>query len=287
MTTSSRLFLKHAISLVTRRNNHHCPEFCIEGKTALVTGAASGLGLAFAKALLACGLKGCAIGDINEEKGKQAVQDLNKEFGKGKAFFLKTNVICQNEVEDLFQKTIRTYNNLDIVINNAGIYDDSKWERQIAININGTIYGSLLGWEYLQKYKTCEDTVIVNLASITGLTAFKSTPLYSSTKHCVVGLTRGMGVKDHFDRVKIRVVAICPGVTDTAMITDFTPENCLPEFRPTFEDDLPKWPHQQAEIVAEGLIQAVQTGMTGSFTVISGNKIQYIPRLPEVLELPK
>lgn len=87
--------------------------------------------------------------------------------------------------------------------------------------------------------------MIVNLASITGLTSFMSIPLYASTKHCVVGLTRSTGVKAHYDRVKIRVVAICPGVTDTAMITEFKPDNCLPEFRPTFQADLPKWPHQE------------------------------------------
>ncbi|KAI4471362.1 15-hydroxyprostaglandin dehydrogenase [nad(+)] [Holotrichia oblita] len=245
MTIFTRLLLKHAICLVTRRHNHHSPEFCIEGKTALITGGATGLGLCFTRALLEYGLKGCGIGDINEEKGQQAVIDLNKEFGKGKTFFLKSNVICKNEVRDLFQKTVDTYKNLDIVINNAGIYNDSQWEKQIAININGTIYGVLLGWEYLQKYKTCDETVILNVASIAGLKGFKATPLYTSTKHCIVGLTRGTGVKDHFDRVKIRVVAICPGPTNTVMITEFEPDHYLPQFRPTPEEGLRKFPRQE------------------------------------------
>ncbi|GJQ77754.1 hypothetical protein Trydic_g16019 [Trypoxylus dichotomus] len=281
-----RCIFKISVPLVLHQSKCYSSGFSINGKVALVTGGAAGLGLYFAKALLKNGLKGLGIGDINEQKGQQALKEIAQEFGKDKVFFLKMDVSKQNEVEELFKKTVDVFKKLDIVVNNAGILNDSTWERQMAININGTVYGCILAWNYLPKYRSSDEGIIVNLASITGLTRFTSIPLYSSTKHAVVGITRGIGSEHHYNRVKIRVVAICPGVTDTAMITDFFPENCLDLWRPAFKDDLPKWPHQQPEIVAECLIQAITKGTNGSLWVVNNSKIQNIPRLPEVLERP-
>ncbi|KAI4471363.1 15-hydroxyprostaglandin dehydrogenase [nad(+)] [Holotrichia oblita] len=192
-----------------------------------------------------CNFQAATIADVDPSKGDQALKEIAQEFGPNKAIFVKTDVTVQKEVEAAFKKTIEVFKNLDIVINNAGILNDAIWEKQIAINVNGTVYGCLLAWDYLQKYRSGNEGVIVNIASITGLTSFMSIPVYAATKHAVVGLSKSMGVKEHYDRTKIRVLTICPGVTDTPLISDFVTSYCLPAFEATYKVDLPKWPKQK------------------------------------------
>lgn len=110
---------------------------------------------------------------------------------------------------------------------------------------NGTVYGCILAWDYLPKYRSGNEGVVVNIASITGLTGFMSIPVYAATKHAIVGLSKSMGVQQHYDRSKIRVVTICPGVTDTPLISDFLQNYCLPAWEAVYKEDLPRWPKQK------------------------------------------
>ncbi|GJQ77752.1 hypothetical protein Trydic_g16018 [Trypoxylus dichotomus] len=274
--------------------------FSIRDKIALVTGAGSGIGLFYVKEMFRNGLRGATIADIDPTKGDQALKEITEEFGPNKAIFIKTDVTLQKEVEEIteefgpnkaifiktdvtlqkeveaaFKKTIEVFKNLDIVINNAGILNDSIFERQIAVNINGTVYGCLFAWDYLQKYRSGTEGVIVNISSVAGLTGFMSIPIYAATKHAIAGLSKSMGVQQHYDRTKIRVVTICPGVTETPLITDFLPNYCLPQWEATLNDDFPKWPVQKPDIVAKSLIQALTTGTNGSFWIVNDRNTLY------------
>ncbi|GJQ77751.1 hypothetical protein Trydic_g16017 [Trypoxylus dichotomus] len=259
--------------------------FSIKDKVALVTGAGSGIGLFSVKEMLRNGLRGATIADIDPAKGDQALKEITEEFGPNKAIFIKTDVTLQKEVEAAFKKSIEVFKNLDIVINSAGLFNDSTFDRQIAININGTLYGCLLAWDYLQKYRSGTEGVIVNISSLAGLRGFTSIPVYTATKHAVVGLSKSIGVQQHYDRTKIRVITLCPGVTETPMATDFLPIYCLPQWEATMNDDFPKWPKQKPDIVAKGLIQAITTGTNGSFWIVNNSKIREFQHLPEV-EIP-
>lgn len=92
------------------------------------------------------------MADINEKVGENALEELTKEFGSDKAIFVNADVSNKNQFEgkllrylknwiwifyfvDVFNKTIKTYKNVDILINNAGIFDDKNYEREIAVNL--------------------------------------------------------------------------------------------------------------------------------------------------------
>ncbi|PSN50763.1 hypothetical protein C0J52_05936 [Blattella germanica] len=215
----------------------------IKGKNALVTGAATGIGLEYVKQLLengaqpafrpmeACSegqivkenvalLQHVAVCDLDVRKGENAVKELVEKYGKGKAIFIKCDVTNIPEFEDAFKKAYNAFKSLDIVINNAGILNDEKWELQIAINVNGVVRGTLLGLEYMGKDKGGKGGVIVNIASILGLQNIAGCPVYVGTKHAVVGISRSFGMPFHFDRTGVRVLTMCPGVTDTPLISE-------------------------------------------------------------------
>ncbi|KAF5288174.1 hypothetical protein FQA39_LY03942 [Lamprigera yunnana] len=192
--------------------------FEIQGKVALVTGGASGIGLAIAQELLKNGLKGVGIVDINEKLGIEEVKKINEIFGENKAIFIKTDVAERNQIDDAFKLVVGTFKNLDIVINSAGIMKNSQWEREIAVNLTGTVTSNILAFEeYFPKHRTGEECVIINVSSISGVTkVFAYCPVYCATKCGVIGLTRSFGSKLNYERSKIKVMAVCPGSTETA-----------------------------------------------------------------------
>nr|CAI5833676.1 unnamed protein product [Callosobruchus analis] len=106
----------------------------IKGKIALITGGATGIGLAYGEELLKNGIEGLIIADINEKLGKEAVDKFNKQYGAKKAKFIKTDVTKKEQLEAAFQLAKSTFGVLNIVINNAGILNDAQWELEIAIN---------------------------------------------------------------------------------------------------------------------------------------------------------
>lgn len=71
---------------------------------------------------------------------------------------------------------------------------------------------------YLPKYKQCEEALVINISSITGLTGLACYPVYSTTKHAILGMVKSWGSSDIYNENKVRVVGICPGVTSTSML---------------------------------------------------------------------
>ncbi|CAH1114286.1 unnamed protein product [Psylliodes chrysocephalus] len=188
--------------------------FQLEGKVALITGGASGLGLSHAKELLRNGLKGVALADIDETAAESALQQINNEFGPGKASFVKTDVTSNESFEAAFKKTIDYFKHVDILINNAGMVNDKLWEKEVDINLKGTIQGIFLGMEiYLRNYKSGEEAVILNTSSIAGLRGNPAIPVYSATKYAIMGMTGSFGAPYHYERTKVRIITVCPGLT--------------------------------------------------------------------------
>ncbi|KAF2903435.1 hypothetical protein ILUMI_02741 [Ignelater luminosus] len=258
--------------------------FSIEGKVALITGGASGIGLCYAKELLKNGLKGVTLADINEKFGKSAVQELEKEFEETRILYIKTDVLNKQQFEDAFKLTVEYFSNLDILINNAGILNDSIWEKQILINVNATIQGTLLGMEnYLQKHRSGPEAVIVNIAAIAGLDKFGFIPVYTATKHAVVGLSRSFGADLNYNRTKVKVLTMCPGVTDTPLV-DFSgdQEKTLgPQYTKLIPAAIGHLVPQPAEYVAKAMVQIIKEGKSGSVWVAEDKQPPYEVDYPE------
>jgi len=258
--------------------------FNIEGKVALVTGGASGIGLLYAKELLRNGLKGVTLADVNKEYGHSAVNEINKEFGPNKVLFIKTDVTDKTQLEDAFKATLQTFKNIDILINNAGILNDAVWEKQILININGTIHGTLLALEnYLQNNRSGPEGVIVNIASIAGLDDFGCLPVYTATKHAVVGLSRSFGTELHYTRTKIKVLTLCPGVSETPLV-DFSgkqEKTFGPAYTTMIEKEIGHLIPQPPVYVAKAMVKIIKDGKTGSVWVAEDKQPPYQIDIPE------
>ncbi len=191
----------------------------MKNKVVMITGAANGIGLECAKLLSERGAR-LMLSDVDESAGEAAAAELNANGGH--AAFFPCNVTDGKAVQALVQATVDKFGNLDCAVNNAGVehqhmklaeHDDDEFDRAIAINLKGVYL--CMKYELREMLKQ-EGGVIVNLASLAGLGGAPGLGGYVASKHGVVGLTRTAALE--YAKRGIRVNAVCPSFTNTAMV---------------------------------------------------------------------
>ncbi|KAK9875048.1 hypothetical protein WA026_005850 [Henosepilachna vigintioctopunctata] len=208
--------------------------FDFNHKVAIVTGGASGIGLETAKELLKNGVKGVVLADSNVHAGKIAADRLGDEYERERVFFVETDVSNKQSFEDAFKFTLTKFGNIDILVNNAGIPDEVNYEKLVAVNLTGIIHGTVLAHEnYILNHKSGPEGVIINTASTAGCHVSPvchfvyGTPIYGATKSGVISLTIGLGNTLHYEKSKIKVLAIAPGMTLTNIGSHFKPRSAF------------------------------------------------------------
>src|ERR1700749_4961150 len=187
----------------------------LKGKVAIVTGASKGIGAGIAKQLAAEG----ATVVVNYASSKQGADNVVKEItGKGgKAVAIQADMAKQADIERLFAETKKQFGKLDVLVNNAGVYEFSPldgvtgehFHKQFDLNVLGLVLAS----KEAAKYFDGDGGSIINLSSIVSVSGVPNASVYSATKGAVDAVTRSLS-KELGPR-KIRVNAINPGMVET------------------------------------------------------------------------
>uniref|UniRef100_A0A3Q3WNM4 15-hydroxyprostaglandin dehydrogenase [NAD(+)] n=1 Tax=Mola mola TaxID=94237 RepID=A0A3Q3WNM4_MOLML len=194
----------------------------LNGKIAVVTGAAMGIGAAMTEILLHNSAKVILL-DVNDSAGKTLKEALDKKHGAETTLFINCDVTSEEQTQAALQKTVETFGGIDILCNNAGILDESQWEKTISVNLMGIVRVTYLALKYMSKLTGGRGGVIVNTASLAGLFPLMSCPVYTATKFGVVGFTRAMASTSEASGYGIRFNALCPGLVQTDL-NDNIPE---------------------------------------------------------------
>ena len=191
----------------------------LENKTALITGAGSGIGRATAKIFAREGARLMLI-DIADQGGQETLQ-MVKDLGRD-AIFRKADVSKSTEVDSAVAEAVAAFGRLDCAFNNAGIggagrltheYSEEEWNRVISINLTGVWL--CMKAEITQMLKQGSGA-IVNTSSIMGLAGAIRVPAYTAAKHGVAGLTKAAALE--YGRHGIRINAVCPAPIYTPLL---------------------------------------------------------------------
>lgn len=189
----------------------------LQGRTAIVTGAAQGIGRAIAECLAQAGAD-IAVADLDPGRSSETVGSVEK-LGR-KALNLKVNVADANETKVMVEQVMKAWGKVDILVNNAGITRDGlllrmkeeDWNLVLQINLNGTFNCTKAVLQPMTKQRYGR---IVNIASIVGVIGNAGQANYSASKAAVIGFTKTVG-REYASR-NVTVNAVAPGFIDTAM----------------------------------------------------------------------
>ncbi|MDE2581374.1 MAG: SDR family oxidoreductase [Rhodospirillales bacterium] len=196
----------------------------LDGKVALISGAARGIGGEAARLMAAAGAR-VVIGDVLHDRARQTVAAITAAGGD--AAFAPLDVTQETAWTAAIGLAVSRYGRLDILVNNAGVFIGkgieeislAEWDRLVAVNMTGVFLGTRLAAPALRDAarSSPHGSVIVNLASIAGIVGSQLDPLYSMTKGGVTLFTKSTALEFARKGYRIRANSIHPGVIDTDM----------------------------------------------------------------------
>lgn len=240
----------------------------LQGKVAIITGAANGMGAAEARLFAKEGAKVVAT-DLNEEKLNEVVADV-KAAG-GEITGIKQNVASEDEWKAVVAKTVELYGKVDVLVNNAGVamsknfatMEMDEWNWVMDINLNGCVLGMKYAIPEMQKVGGGS---VINISSIGGIVGMAGSSPYTAAKGALRSLSKSAAVE--YGKDKIRVNSVHPGIIVTPM-TAPSMEDAMPYYK--MHTQLPYFGNP--EDVAHGVVFLASDEsrfMTGSELVIDG-----------------
>lgn len=226
----------------------------LTGKTAIVTGASSGIGAAIAEYLANEGAN-VVLAARRGDKLKEVTDRINSK-GDGKALAVVTDVANRDDVLALAEKTKETFGAVDIYVNNAGAMlmsflkdgNVDEWDSMIDVNIKGVLYGIDAVLPGMLERSSGH---IVNMSSVAGHEVSKVNTVYSATKFAVRAIS--MGMEKELARTGVRVTNISPGMVDTDLAAHGTNEELKQKWKRSTGDRKPLL----ADDIARAVVYAV------------------------------
>lgn len=227
----------------------------LRDKVVIVTGASSGIGYATALALSKAGAK-VAAGARRVDK----LESLKKEVQEngGEILIKNLDVTKKEECDSFINLVTKTWNRIDILINNAGIMPlsffknlkISEWEKMIDVNLKGVLFCTAAVIPYMITNKTGH---IVNISSVAGRIIFPAGSVYCATKHAVTAFSEGLR-QELSQRYNIKVTCIEPGVVSTELPNTITDKSLE-----SFVESVKKMESLKAEDIANAILYSLES----------------------------
>ncbi|XP_047988191.1 15-hydroxyprostaglandin dehydrogenase [NAD(+)]-like [Leguminivora glycinivorella] len=237
-------------------------------KVVLITGAANGIGAAMVRHVLEEGAKHIAILDVDETSGVDLENELNSKHDSGKTRFHHCDVTNDDQLFAAFDSLVKEQGNIDVVINNAALMNDSPnvYKKEIEINVTALITSTLKALELMRVDEGGKGGTVINISSIAALSQSHWVPIYFGTKAAVLQFSNCIGKEDYFIQTGVRVVTVCFGATATELVKDTKLGSLDKHITSKIMADAfeAKLYYQKAESAAAGVVSAYKQAVSGS-----------------------
>ncbi|XP_030035309.1 15-hydroxyprostaglandin dehydrogenase [NAD(+)] [Manduca sexta] len=265
--------------LVTQNHVKAESEIDLKDKVTVVTGAARGIGRAIADNLLKEEVEVVIIVDKNLTQGLVTETEFKSKYGEEKVWFIHGDVTT--DLDWVFEIIFEKYEYVHILVNNAGIIKESDPELILMTNMVAPALWSQKFYDVMRKDKGGKGGIILNIASIEAYVKDPFFRAYKTSKYGVLGLSVGLGHEWNYMTSEVKVIPLCPGLTDTDMAREE-----LNSGEPSEWEIIAKYVDtmtmQSADVVGQAAVTLCKTGKTGTAYTIEADKLTVSPYIYNV-----
>ncbi|KAG6452917.1 15-hydroxyprostaglandin dehydrogenase [NAD(+)] [Manduca sexta] len=254
----------------------HCTVnmFDLKHKIVLLTGGANGIGAAIVQAFLREGVKHIAILDIDVSSGNSLENEMNETYGDEKVKYYQCDVSKDEQLLETFNIVHDRNSYIDIVINNAGLTDESNTSNirsEIEVNYIALVNGTLKALEMMRVDRGGRGGTVINISSIACLCQLAPALfVYLGTKSAVLQFSNCIGREEYYTKTGVRVITVCFGNTDTTIMQKL--KSFDEEINKEMQEIIKLYPMQSQESAAKGVVDVLKNGKSGSTWLVANDK---------------
>ncbi|XP_047021020.1 15-hydroxyprostaglandin dehydrogenase [NAD(+)]-like [Helicoverpa zea] len=248
---------------------------CVEDKVFLVTGGAAGVGAGIVRGLLNENARHVAFLDVADREGSALEAELITKFGALRAKFIKCDISDEAQLTAAYKQVLDKYRRLDAVINNAAVLsiDDRNVKRMVDINFTATVTSTMKALDIMGANKGGNGGTIINMSSLLALNLGSHLPVYAATKTAVLQFSIAMGAEKLYSESKVRVITVCLGPTDTAILHRSNLQNFDKDSAEPIASRVSV--RQRVGSAVSGILEVIDLGKSGSTWIVKDDQKAY------------
>ncbi|XP_013111347.1 alcohol dehydrogenase [Stomoxys calcitrans] len=246
----------------------------IEGKNVIFIGGFGGVGSKCSELFLRKSVKSLIIFDrLENEEFLSYLQNTYKNSFVG---YVQMNLAKRETISKAFLEAHKMVGHFDIVVNGAGVVQESNVDLMVAVNLTGVIHSSLDAMEYMSIANGGHGGLVVNISSTAGLGTFEIACVYSASTCAVTSFTRSIASPIYNKKTGVNFITVCPGPTRTPMFDNLAEKTTVAKYSSETLDEYVKVPPQCPEALAINFMRVLETGKNGSIWVLENEEMHEI-----------